>query len=416
MMDPEDKRVKDLQSLAWSLQSLTNKPGGRFPEQFKSECYKLASKAISLCSDVAYTEESDFVERSIKFVTLIEAKKIEVAEVEEAEKQKLVGKCYRASPGGNYTVGKITDRPNASLANTDSADSGRALSSTAGGARALTASEVAARLSDDPEALYLCDLGLGDGDVETLCQGLKQAGAGLTSLDVSHNHLADTGVQRLVSALAAGACPKLKELHIGFNTFGELGSQMLTGGLAALRRNLVVHLDGDGAARAERAAPVVAESSASADLERPAHPREVAQELSPLPAPTLEEGVPGPSPAAEVNRADSGYVAPQPVAAPVVTGGDDQQVEVVQLGDGAGSEVRAVFSLPDGINSAADLDVDVSASRIVARSLAGALVADIALPCAVLADSAQAKFSRKRRTMTVTLQPKDQVCAGAGRG
>merc|ERR1719343_1767933 len=99
MIDPEDPRVKELQQLAWGLQTLSNKPGNRLPEPYRRECYKLASRAISLCSDIAYTEEQDFVERSEIFLKQINAKKIEAQEVEEAEKAKLVGKCYRADSG-----------------------------------------------------------------------------------------------------------------------------------------------------------------------------------------------------------------------------------------------------------------------------------------------------------------------------
>lgn len=411
-MSPDDPRVKDLQQLAWGLQSLTNKPGGRLPEKFKSDCYKLASRAIAVCSDVEYTEEQDFVERSSKFFGLIEAKKKEVAEVEEAEKKKITGKCYRSATTGVYAVGDVTfdQRSEKSAASKAAAaiDSGRSLSSTAGGARSLTASEVVARLTEDPEALSLCDMSLGDSDVETLCQALKKAGAELTSLDVSHNLLADVGVQRLVSALATGACPKLKELHVGFNSFGELGAKMLTGGLCAMRKTLVVHLDGNGAAPA----------ACAADIERAA-PAEKAEELAPASesavstaTSTSADVAASETTAVDTQAAAAGYAAP---AAPVVPA-DSMRVEIVKANSGEGLELRAVLSLPDDVSSSSDLDVDMCSLRIVVRRVSGGLVADAALPCAVTPDSAQVVFSRKRRTMTFTLHPADAAAAAAAQG
>lgn len=410
-MSPDDPRVKDLQQLAWGLQSLTNKPGARLPDKFKSDCYKLASRAIAVCSDVEYTEEQDFVERSSKFFGLIEAKKKEVAEVEETEKKKITGKCYRSATTGHYAVGDVTfdQRSEKSAASKAAAaiDSGRSLSSTAGGARSLTSSEVVARLTEDPEALSLCDMSLGDSDVETLCQGLKKAGAELTSLDVSHNLLADVGVQRLVSALATGACPKLKELHVGFNSFGELGAKMLTGGLCAMRKTLVVHLDGDGAAPA----------ACAADLERAAAPAEKAEELAPASEPVVSKATSADATASETTAVDTqptaaGYAAP---AAPVVPD-DCMRVEIVKASSGDGLELRAVLSLPDDVSSSSDLDVDMCSWRIVVRRVSGGLVADAALPCAVTPDSAQVVFSRKRRTMTFTLHPADAAAAAAAQG
>jgi len=102
-MEDGDPRIKQLQDLAWSLQSLTNKPGGRLPEAYKRECYQMASRAISLCSSAAYVEESDFVVRAAAFTKEIEAKKLEAKAVEEAEKQERSGKCLRPAPGGGGT-------------------------------------------------------------------------------------------------------------------------------------------------------------------------------------------------------------------------------------------------------------------------------------------------------------------------
>jgi hypothetical protein len=430
-MDPDDPRVKDLQQLAWSLQSLTNKPGARLPEDFKRECYKLSSKVNSLCSDAAYTEEEDFVERSKDFWKLLEEKKKECADVEEAEKKKVTGKCYRQNASGGYEVADVTDRSCSSRATAD-IDAVHSLKSTAGGARSLTVKEVVARCRDDPEVLSLCDMGLGDSDAEILCQALKQGGADITSLDISHNFLADVGVQRLVSALASGTCPKLKELHIGFNSFGELGTQILTGGLAALRRNLVVCLDDN----VKQGGSVESSGEASTDTLEHAEPRcQRAEELASgdnlepctdnaaiaSTASTVSVAVPASIDADRCpTAADTGKLDGQPTVAAQLsethTGRGALAVDLLKAGSSSGCEVRATLSLPEDVMAAGDLDVDVSSWRIVIRRVSGSLVADAALPCAVVADTAQAVFSRKRRTMTITLHPADPAAVVAAPG
>jgi len=289
-----------------------------------------------------------------------------------------------------------------------SADSGYSLKSTAGGARSLTVGEVVAKCGDDPEMLSLCDMGLGDSDVEPLCQGLKQAGTQLTSLDVSHNLLADVGVQKLVSSLVAGACPKLQELHIGFNSFGELGAQMLKGGLATLRRNLVVHMDAD--AECAAALEQVAQESASPVPMSTEGPPSAGLVSSSSPRP--DDVLDVPSVVKECSHSpDADHPVGVPSPAAVAPDGKNMRVDLVKACSGEGLEVRTVLAIPDGINSAGELDLDVSTWRIVVRLVSGTLVADVALPCAVVADTAHPVFSRKRRTLTVTLNPQDQAAA-----
>eukprot|EP00913_Durusdinium_trenchii_P020797 g19537.t1 len=62
----------------------------------------------------------------------------------------------------------------------------------------------------------------------------------VTELDLSHNSIKDTGVQALVAALASGAAPKLRELKLYSNEFGQLGETMLTQGLPVFRKDLKV--------------------------------------------------------------------------------------------------------------------------------------------------------------------------------
>merc|ERR1712166_1632182 len=88
---------------------------------------------------------------------------------------------------------------------------------------------------------WLCDFGLGDADLDAVCQGVRRGGSRLTSLDLSNNAIGDAGIQRLVAELAKGTCPRLSELWVGNNAFGELGLSVLKSGLGALRRGLKVH-------------------------------------------------------------------------------------------------------------------------------------------------------------------------------
>jgi len=400
MMQEDDPRVKELQNLAWSLQTLSNKPGGRLPEPHKRAAYRVVSRALSICTDAVYTEEADFVQRAAAATKEIEAKKVELQEAEEAENKKLAGKCYRASSGGGYVVGEKTGPP-AAREDTPADAHGTLATSAGSGARAaLPASDVASRCADDPQVLHLSGCGITDDDLDALCEGLRSAGSSLTLLDLSSNVLADAGIQRFVGALAAGMCPKLQELRLGGNAFGPLGLQMLTGGLCALRRSLVVRtsLDTDGE-------PDTSDGGASAGTGRPA-----------------PSGSSSRAPGAEVRPSGSGDEVP-PEAAPAAAAGAESGpsaagtaaacVEIVEVprGEdagapcGGGSQVRATVSVPEGCaSSARDLELDVSERRLVVRALAGRLLADAGLPRAVDPDSAQAAFSRKKRTVTITLQ------------
>jgi len=79
-----------------------------------------------------------------------------------------------------------------------------------------------------------------DEDLQEVIQTLK-GNEDVTELDLSHNHIKDTGVQALVAALAAGSAPNLRELRLYSNDFGELGQTMLTQGLPVFRKKLEVH-------------------------------------------------------------------------------------------------------------------------------------------------------------------------------
>eukprot|EP00439_Symbiodinium_sp_Y106_P035120 s2647_g4.t1 len=49
-----DPRVKKLQEIAWGLQSVTNRPGNRLPEDAKRAAYRVTSRAIALCTNAEY--------------------------------------------------------------------------------------------------------------------------------------------------------------------------------------------------------------------------------------------------------------------------------------------------------------------------------------------------------------------------
>jgi len=413
MMDEGDPRVKSLQDLAWGLQSMGNKPGCKIPEACKKESYKLASKAISLCSNAGYLEEADFLERSKAFTKKIEAKKIELQEIEEVEKQKLTGKCYRAAGGGNYEVSSLAG-PGGALSNGGDIDPNAPLPTTAGemSAQSLTVSEIIARCNDDPEALWLSNVGLKDSGLDAVCDGLRRGGSKLTSIDLSHNHIADAGIQRLVTALASGACPHLQELWLGGNEFGALGSQILKAGLGALRKNLSVHIE---------------ESASDSGVTAEAAPAE--RSYSSRGAETAVDGDPGVTPPGDECRVGDGEGATAPSAplvapvAPIAAAEKAQaapsaseatpSLEPVKIEQGppgeGGGWVRAAVPLPEGVLSAQDLELDISERRLVVKSLGGALVADAALPSCIDPASAQAAFSRKRRMLTVTMYPRESA-------
>eukprot|EP00929_Paragymnodinium_shiwhaense_P046067 TRINITY_DN23480_c0_g3_i1.p1 TRINITY_DN23480_c0_g3~~TRINITY_DN23480_c0_g3_i1.p1 ORF type:complete len:474 (-),score=111.84 TRINITY_DN23480_c0_g3_i1:245-1666(-) len=439
-----DDRVKKLQELAWGLQTMSNKPGGKLPEDYKRECYRLSSSAISLCSNATYMEESDFLERAAEFTKKIEAKKIEVGHKEEEVKQSYQGRCLVRTAEGAYTVGNRTDSyaggdiggavlgqatpqklkepPQTSLQKLWSKSGSDViieevapamLASSRGNAGydnsasgpAITSSEVAARCQDDPEALWLCDLNLGDGDMEAVCQGLRRGGSRTTSLDISHNRIGDAGIQRLATELAKGSCPKLAELWVGGNSFSQLGAQMLTGGVKAMRKSLSIHLSdggGDTAATPTAASPSPVLTGTSPSASSTASCPEAA-------APSATEAANhevNAAPATAASRAED--EAAVDVADGVPSAAAQPSNVSVSLQPAAEGEVPtvkvAVASLPERVSGPQDLDLDVCRQRFIVRVAAdGEVLADAAFPKEVDPDSAQAAFSRKRRTITLTL-------------
>jgi len=101
-----------------------------------------------------------------------------------------------------------------------------------------------------------------DEDLDELVKRLK-GNTDVTELDLTHNHIKDAGVQKLVGALAAGAAPNLKELRIHSNEFGELGKVMLTQGLPVLRKKLEIAWREPDWLKSARAAQAPAAAGAS---------------------------------------------------------------------------------------------------------------------------------------------------------
>lgn len=81
-----------------------------------------------------------------------------------------------------------------------------------------------------------------DEEVAEIAERLK-GNNDVTELDLSHNHIKDVGVQKLVGVLSGGAAPNLKELRIHSNDFTELGKVMLTQGLRVFRKKLEIQLE-----------------------------------------------------------------------------------------------------------------------------------------------------------------------------
>merc|ERR1712187_99014 len=97
---------------------------------------------------------------------------------------------------------------------------------------------------------------------------------------------------------------------------------------------------------------------------------------------------------------------PEPQVGANLNGDTGPRVELVDASTNGGTEVRVTVSLPDGVASAQDLELDVSSNHIVIRVRATALIlSDADLPCAVDPDSTRAKLSRKRRTISLTMTP-----------
>jgi len=359
MMAETDPEVKSLQELAWSLQNISNKPGCRLPEDAKRDAYRLTGKVIALCTNAEYVERSDFQERAAIYRKQIEAKRIEMQELEEAINQDRTGKCYRATSNGGYTVGKRDTGASGAESDVAMLTTGGTFGGS-GGQKVLSAKEVSAMCGDDPEALWLGGAGIHDPDVAALLEGLKRSGSQLISIDLSHNQIADAGIQKLVAGFAGGLCPKLQELWLGGNAFGDLGVQMLNSGLKLLRKDLSVHLTEGDTVKPEKNVDAIATTNLRPDEKEKPH-----ETMPKLPA----------------ERASS-----------------QKEIDFQKL-DG---KVRAQISMPDSVNSAEDFELDISEERLVVHA-AGSVVGDAQMPCPVNPETAQAKFSRKTHVLSVTM-------------
>eukprot|EP00747_Dinoflagellata_sp_TGD_P163854 gnl/TRDRNA2_/TRDRNA2_183020_c0_seq1.p1 gnl/TRDRNA2_/TRDRNA2_183020_c0~~gnl/TRDRNA2_/TRDRNA2_183020_c0_seq1.p1 ORF type:complete len:450 (-),score=88.37 gnl/TRDRNA2_/TRDRNA2_183020_c0_seq1:81-1361(-) len=425
-MREDDPRVKALQELAWGLQSKCNNPSKKLPEDVKKKSYSLASRAVSLCGEVAYIAEADFIERADAFTKEITARKAELDIVEAEVTKAKENKCLRPKADGSYEVvqrsspgsyGGPPAKDKSWYSKADESSGPKALG-PAGGApnllrgpsvsseplSAAELAEVASRCSSEGAMLVLSGLRLQDCNLEPVCEALRRTDSQLTVLDLSDNSLTDTGVQRLVTTLASGASPKLQDLWLSGNAFGDLGAAMLRSGLGALRRSLVVHTEGvrpsEGAAETSTCA--VASDAVGATADAATRPGEsVANDVS--------------SDAAAANAGDSAATSVSSVETAAATADDRSPpascVEEAGVSEGSatvevvGEQVVVTVHLPEGVTSSQELETDVSATEvIVRRASSGGLVAHATLPHAVDADSAQASFSRKRRTMTITLQ------------
>lgn len=421
------------------------------PLDVQKAARKVSSMVQSYCSDVEYIAEEDFLERKAKFEKMLHAEiaKAQKAEADATEDSK--SKCYRGLGGGAYEVAKL------SSGGDDQCDSAPMKTSSSARAQALRAEEVASRCQEDPEALFLCDFGIGDTDIEALTAGLKRAGHNLTMLDISSNQIADAGIQKLVTAFAGGMCPKLTELFIGCNAFGEQGRTMLDGGLRVLRKGLTIHAeDSVGKRPEEQPSPPSAPQASGgyAVSKRPAQELSVPAELS-EPANTKQETAVTEqearpcdieSPASRKQKSPTGGDTGGPLgcesaAAPpkqsraedfipsaTYTGG--KKGYVFKKGDRGlgyypdacstpgnaftgsativqgteGQEVHVVLPLAGtSITSAADLDLDISAKEVRVGG-PGGLSVSVALPTEVEPGSAHASFSKKRQQMVVKLK------------
>jgi len=192
---------------------------------------------------------------------------------------------------------------------------------------------------------------------------------------------------------------------MGGNDFGPLGMQMLKGGLGALRKNLTVHLDDtDSGSGPSGSVPIPSAPS----VERPNEP-------TPSSSSTLANGhvelarradgqrsckrsflseTVEPDAHRSIREASTGATGVR-VTSNAVT------IEIIEVE--ACDHVRVVVPLPEGVSSAADLDLDVSVKRLMVRH-GEVILADEELPREVDTESAQAAFSRKKGRITITLR------------
>ena len=114
----------------------------------------------SLCADVRYLAEADFAERAEAFTREIEAKKIELAKVEEQERRRLERKCLRPGADGGY---EIADKARRAEAETTVWQGNPAVKvDESHRAPTMTVDELVARCRDDPEALWLSNMDMQD--------------------------------------------------------------------------------------------------------------------------------------------------------------------------------------------------------------------------------------------------------------
>ena len=97
-----------------------------------------------------------------------------------------------------------------------------------------------------------CDLrclSLSDNDMGAIVEALppknyevSEGEVGLESIDLSYNEITDSGVQKLMFALAAGAAPHLKQINVHKTSITEVSRRQLAG-LKLLRKGLSVLVD-----------------------------------------------------------------------------------------------------------------------------------------------------------------------------
>ncbi|CAE8608340.1 unnamed protein product, partial [Polarella glacialis] len=138
---------------------------------------------------------------------------------------------------------------------------------------------------------------------------------------------------------AKGICPKLEELFLGGNPFGELGAKILMGGLGALRKDLKVHIDSESDAGAS-----AAKATPKAESEERARREAVSVGEAPDAEPEASLVLPQ-----EVSRVD------------------------FELLEG---QLRMKVKMPETVAGPGDFDLDLSAERLVVHAGEGVTVAD----------------------------------------
>ncbi|CAD7969230.1 unnamed protein product [Amoebophrya sp. A120] len=262
---PFTEQVEKLREFAWKVQSRHHKPGCVLPEDFKKQAFRETGKVVSYCLDcLKYVGEADFKERAPGMRKRMQEILTEIERLEQESKDHRATLAFKpdaesgsysiqskASCSGNKGDGRAPGGKDEKLLGDDETAAGASTSSSSSTGpstkmpaelaeskkcNGITATGVKQYLKGN--VLKLPKLGLGDTDMGSVLEVCKDSSY-IQTLDLSHNEIADAGMQQLVAFLASpDNLPSLKTVRIDGNAeMTELGRCMVTG-LRMLRKKV----------------------------------------------------------------------------------------------------------------------------------------------------------------------------------